>query len=93
MPIKDALNIILDGENKHFDSKVTEAFLSLPCDVIVDILINEYKMQFNNKDRKILSSLTLKQFAEMLNKKNIENKEKEIINVFNKYYIRNKDSI
>ena len=93
MPIKDALNIILDGENKHFDMKVTDAFLSLSCDIIVDILIKEYKMQLNEKDRKLLSCYTLKNFAEILNKENPNVKEKEIMKIFSKYYIRNKSII
>ena len=93
MPIKDALNIILDGVNKHFDIKVTDAFLSLSCDIIVDILIGEYKIQFMAKDRKLLSGLTLRQFADILNKKSPDKKEDEIINIFNKYYIRKKDFV
>lgn len=89
MPIKDALNIIIDGRNKHFDGKITDAFLSLHCDVIVDILISEYKMQLKEKDRKILASYTLKQFAGILNKKNkLNTSEEKIIKTFSEYYIR-----
>lgn len=92
MPIKDALNIILDGQNKHFDAKITDAFLSLPCDSIVDILISEYKMKLKDKDRKMLASVSLRQFAEILNSKEITAQDEKIINVFNGYYVRQKET-
>lgn len=90
MPIKDALKIITDGENKHFDAKITDAFLSIPCDLITDILITEYKEQLKDKDRKLLSKVNLKQFAEILNRETITNSDKQIIDIFNSYYIRKK---
>lgn len=92
MPIKDALKIIVDGENKHFDAKITDAFLSLPCDLITDILITEYKMELKDKDRKILSAVTLKQFADILNSENITEKDRKIIKVFESYYVRQNDN-
>ncbi len=91
MPMKDAIDIIIEGKNKHFDGKITDAFLSLPCDVITDVLISEYKTELNSKDRKILSSITLREFSDLLKKKVLSQKEEKIIDIFNSYYVRNKN--
>ncbi len=88
MPIYDALKIMTDGKNKHFDGKIVDTFLSLPCDVIIDILISEYKMTLKEKDRKILSAITLKQFADILQKEKPTQKEKNVTEIFNRYYVR-----
>ena len=88
MPMAEALDIMIDGKNKHFDGKIIDAFLNLSCDIITDVLISEYKMELKDDDRKILSAISLKQFAEILKKNSINQKEKKIIGVFNSYYIR-----
>ncbi len=92
MPMPDALNIMIDGKNKHFDGKIIDAFLSLPCDLITDVLISEYKMVLKDKDRKILSDINLRQFADILKKEKLNRKEKQIVEVFNSYYIRQNDT-
>ena len=88
MPMKDALNIILEGKNKHFDAKIVDAFLSIPCDIIMDVLISEFNTVLKDKDRKILSTINLNQFVDILENKKPSSKEQKIINVFNSYYIR-----
>lgn len=88
MPMKDALNIIIEGRNKHFDSKIVDAFLSIPCDIITEVLISEYDMHLSEKDKKILATISMKQFADILKEENHSAKEKKIIDVFNSYYVR-----
>ncbi len=88
MPIDEALKIMTEGKNKHFDGKIVDAFLSLPCDIVTDALISENKIQISSKDRKILSSVNLKQFSAILNKENHNLNEQKIIDIFNSYYIR-----
>ena len=92
MPIKDALNIMIDGRNAHFDAKIVDSFLSIPVDIITDILISEYEgATIKDKDRKLLHSITLSQIAEILKKEKQTEKEVNIINTFNSYYIRKKE--
>ncbi len=91
MPMNEALKIIIDGKNKHFDAKITDAFLSLSCDVITDILISEFNMQLKENDRKILEKFTLDEFAQILDKEQPLEKEKQVIDIFNSYYIRQKN--
>lgn len=94
MPMTDALDIMIEGKNKHFDGKIIDAFLSIQCDLITDVLISEYKMILKENDRKILSSINLNQFANILKKESLNRKEKKIIDIFNSYYIRqNSDSV
>ena len=89
MPIVEALKIIIDGTNKHFDGKIVEAFLNIKCDVITEVLISEYNIILKDTDRKILSSVNLKEFYKILNKKTLTAKEQKIVDVFSSYYVRN----
>ena len=90
MPMKDALKIMIEGKNKHFDGKLVDVFLNIPCDVIMDILIIDDKVKQNETDRKLLSSISLNDFANILNKEHLSKNEQKIVEVFNSYYIRNK---
>ena len=88
MPMKDVLDIMLDGKNKHFDGKIVDAFLSIPCDVLMEVLLSEFEMHLNDKDRKALSTITLRDFSEILKKENLTQKEKKLVVIFNSYYDR-----
>ncbi len=88
MPMNEALKIIVEGKNKHFDGKIVDAFLAIPCDVITEVLISEFDMKLKEKDKKVLGAINLKQFVEILKEENNNAKEKKIIDVFNSYYIR-----
>ena len=94
MPIKDALNIMIQGKNTHFDAKIVDAFLNIPLDIITNILINEYKnIILNEKDKKVLHSLNLNQLSEIVQKEKLTEKEQKIIDIFNSYYIRQKETV
>ena len=93
MPMNEALKIMIDGKNKHFDGKIVDAFLNIPVDVITDILITDYHLQIKEKDRKILSSVTMRQFSDILKDENPSPKEKELINIFNSYYVRQQEEV
>ena len=88
MPMNNVLEIILEGKNKHFDGKIVDAFLSISCDILMEVLLSEFEMHLNDKDRKSLSAITLKDFAEILQKENPTPKEKKLVDIFNAYYLR-----
>ncbi len=88
MPMKEVFKIMSGGKNKHFDGNIIDAFFAIPCDKIMDILISDYKTELKENDRRILSNLTLSQFAEILNKENPAKNESDIINMFNSYYLK-----
>ncbi len=89
MPMKEALKIMIEGRNKHFDGNIIDAFFKLSCDCIMDVLISDYETELKAKDRSILSSMTLSELAEMFQKETLSKKENDIINMFNSYYLRN----
>ena len=91
MPMKEALNIMILGKNKHFDGNIVEAFMDIPCDIIMDVLISEYKIKLKDKDRKVLSKIKLLDFANILNKSKTNRDEQKIIEIFNSYYVQRSD--
>lgn len=90
MPMKDVLKIISEGKNKHFDGKITDTFLCLPCDSITRVLISDYVSTLSLEDEEKLSKINLGQLFEILNKENKNQNEQNIIDIFNSYYIRQK---
>ncbi len=88
MPMDEALKIIIDGRNKHFDSKIVDAFLSIPCDIITEVLISEFDVELKEKDKKLLSEFSLKEFSDILREETHTAKQKKIVDVFNSYYVR-----
>ena len=91
MPMKDALNIMIEGKNKHFDGKIVDSFLDIHLDVIMEVLISDYSATIKSEDKEILSSVTLADFAQILHIENPTDKEQNLISIFNSYYIRNKN--
>ena len=88
MPIKNALSIIVEGQNAHFDEKVVKAFMSSPCDKIINIFLTEYKeIMIKDEDSRLLASRTLDDLLSYLNKEEPTKEETEFIDLFNSYYI------
>lgn len=88
MPMKDALNIIIEGRNRHFDSHIADAFLDIPCGVIMEVLISEYNGRLKEDDKNVLSALTLRNFSDILKKEHPSKEEQKFIEIFNSYYMR-----
>ncbi|MBQ3641698.1 HD domain-containing protein [bacterium] len=93
MPMKDALKIMVDGRGHHFDERIVDAFLSIQCDIIMDILISEYDIKIKPEDRKILNSVNLKILYAILCAEQLDGKEQKVIDVFNSYYIRQDENV
>ena len=88
MPIKNALNIIVEGKNAHFDPKCVDAFMSIPCNKIIRIFLTEYnEIMINEDDERILAACTLKDLYEFLCSENPTREQNEFIDIFNSYYI------
>lgn len=94
MPIKDALNIIVNGKNEHFDPVIVDAFLNISCDAIINILASEYNIPIDNQDKQLLSDISLKQFIRILNNEDTTDCAQKTIKTFDKYYVRkNQESV
>ncbi len=87
MQIKDALKIMVEGKNKHFDGKIVESFMEIPIDKILKVILNDPDYDFKN-DENMLKSCNLAQIYDIVNKseKAVSKKEEKLIKVFNKYY-------
>lgn len=87
MPINQAVGIIQDGADNHFDGKITETFLSLACDKIIDVILFNSPTVLGAKDRQILESRNLTQLKEIIEKAEKTDEEKSLIELFNSYYL------
>src|SRR5574344_147144 len=55
MPIKQAIEILLNGKNSHFDPKLIDKFMSLSTDKIMDVFLTEGNTVLDDEARRILS--------------------------------------
>ncbi|MDD3237893.1 MAG: GAF domain-containing protein [Candidatus Gastranaerophilales bacterium] len=86
MPIKNAINILVEGMNKHFDKHIVDAFLDISCDKIIDIFLTEYHGNLKHIDREVLHQYTMRDLYELLCSENQTDREKEFIALFESYY-------
>lgn len=87
MPIKNAIAILVEGNNKHFDKVIVDAFLNISCDKIIDIFLTEYNMTLDETNRGLLCRYTMGGLFAILNKENPQKSEQDFIELFESYYI------
>ncbi len=87
MPIQDAIKIIREGAGTHFDERITDLFLSITCDRIIDIILSDSDCALDVNSRKILEQHQLFELEIMINKEVKTAEEQEFIDLFNHYYI------
>ena len=92
MQIKDALQIMIDGKNKHFDENLVNAFLSISTYDILKIIVNDITCNFN-EDEILLKEFNLSQLYDILNieENSITEKQNLLIQTFDKYYHYNSE--
>ena len=89
MNIEDAISILIKGKGTHFDSKIVDAFLSIPADYIMNVFLVDVKMTLTDEDKKILHQHALINIYNLLaekEEKDYTGDEKKFIEVFAKYY-------
>lgn len=87
MPIKNVINILTSGKDKHFDGKLVDAFLNISVDKIIRVFLTENHNLFKDEDCEILNHYTLKDIYDFIENENDDNKH--IIELFNYYYSGN----
>lgn len=87
MPIDEAVKIIQDGADVHFDTKISEIFLSLTCDKIIDVILFDNSSVITLYDRKIIGQYSLNELKNVLEKENKTEEEENLVKIFNKYYL------
>jgi len=91
MPIVNVIDILIKGENTHFDKNVTDAFLSIPVNKIIKVFLTENHYKFKQKDDKLLSKYNLRDIYIISTKENSTEDEKQIVELFNRYYSGKRD--
>lgn len=86
MDIYQALDIIVQGSNKHFDKRIVDIFMSLETNKILEVITGE---KINENDSLILSKYRLTDIYRLC--KNMDNRqltteEERFVNIFNQYY-------
>ena len=87
MKIEEALKIILDGKNSHFDANLVNTFMNLS---VYDILlvIDEELDKTTESDKNLLQEFNLNDLYAILTNKEQEktSRQKKLIATFDKYY-------
>lgn len=86
MPITDALDILLNGVGKHFDKKIVDTFMSMPCDELIDIFLTEYNCCFNPEHREILKNYSIYDLYNLIKSDSKTDSQNELVNIFQEYY-------
>lgn len=87
MKIQDAIKVLIDGSNKHFDKKIVDVFLSITCDKIIHVLTCDNNLEIAQNDQLLLEKYKLADLYAILQKEEEgESHEKTVAQVFDKYY-------
>ena len=87
MEITDALRIITEGKNKHFDPEVVNKFMDISTFDILSVMQKEKIPSINSEEQNILKRFKLIELCAILNKERKNSKENSLVNTFNKYYL------
>ena len=93
MPIKNAVKIIIDGAGSHFDPELTKEFLSISLDKISKVFITNPKISMSKQDSDILKNYNLKQIYEIASDSELNDIQKQVLDIFNSYYYEKKEDI
>jgi len=83
MPIRNVIDILISGKDKHFDGKMVDEFLKISLDKIISVFLTENNVNIEEKDIEILSQYNLKYIYDLIG----ENDDNEIVKLFNFYYM------
>lgn len=86
MPIKNALDIIMESKENHFDPKVVEAFFDVTCDKFISVFLTEYEKELPTNDENILANYKMIDLYRLLSNNDIEENDRAFVNLFEAYY-------
>ena len=87
MESKDALEIMLNGKNTHFDENIVNAFMNISVYDILNVILSNSDCNFKN-DEILLREFNLNELYDILikDRKVITEEELRLIETFDKYY-------
>ena len=83
MPIKNVIDILLSGKDKHFDGHLVDEFLNISTDKIINVILSENNSKIKSEDIEILSKYNLKNIYDLIN----NNEDEQAVKLFNFYYM------
>ena len=86
MNIKEALVIIQDGKNKHFDPDVVDKFLDISTFDILNVMLKKKMSSIKKTEKNLLRQFKLQELYDILVIERCNLGEKFLINTFNRYY-------
>lgn len=91
MEIQDAVKIMLDGKNRHFDENLVNAFLNISTFDILKVINSDIDCDMSN-DEYLLKEFNLCDLYATITgeKSSVSKKEQKLVEIFNKYYHFNK---
>lgn len=87
MPIKNVINILIEGAGSHFDPKLIDIFLSIPIEKIIKVFVTDSGDKIDENDSLVLNNETLKSIYDKICKPDANPEEQKIVDLFNKYYL------
>ena len=91
MPIQNVIDILIKGENAHFDKNLVEIFLKIPLNKIVEVFLTENNIKLKQKDAKLLAKYNLYDIYKLILKEDKSEEDKKLISLFNYYYAGKQD--
>ena len=86
MEIKEAIKVMMDGSNSHFDKKIIDVFLSITCDKILEVLNIDSDTQISNDDRALMEKFSLLDLYRIKTGKEESPQSYALVDTFEKYY-------
>ncbi|MGN0014116.1 MAG: HD domain-containing phosphohydrolase [Candidatus Gastranaerophilaceae bacterium] len=87
MPIEEAVKIIQEGADEHFDKKISELFLTINCDKIIDVILSEGDITLDANSRKILERYNLYDISNICRKQCTTFDEQLFLDTLNDFYM------
>ena len=87
MPIKNVLNIIIEGSGKHFDPTLADTFMKISLDKIINVFLSETGGSISAQDNEVLSKHNLYDIRNISDNQTQNENETYLLDLFNKYYL------
>jgi len=87
MPIKNVLNIIIEGSGKHFDPTLADTFMKISLDKIINVFLSETGGSISAQDNEVLSKHNLYDIKNISDNQTQNENETYLLDLFNKYYL------
>ena len=89
MKIENAIKILIEDSDKHFDRKYVDIFLATSADKIIEVFLTDSELTLSETDKAVLSSHKLLDIRTLLTLEEgipLSADEVEFINAFSRYY-------